>query len=244
MMKRLFLLMVSCLMLHAVCAQGLGDSEQTAMNAFAVPADSSEHVVCFETNKGTFYVKLYNDTPCHRDNFLRLVREKFYDGILFHRVISGFMIQAGDSTSRHAVKGQKLGETHEPYTVPAEIRFPKYFHKIGALAAAREGDEVNPEKASSAWQFYVVTGRVYTDEMLKQIQDYLDRSTGRTVQLTDQQKDVYRQVGGAPYLDGTYTVFGEVVKGFETIDTIQWVERDEYNRPLEDVRIIRASLVQ
>lgn len=244
MMKRFLLLAAAWLTLTAVYAQGLGNSDQTAMDAYVVPADTSEHVIRFETTKGTFCVKLYNDTPQHRDNFLRLVREKFYDGILFHRVISGFMIQAGDSASRHAAAGEKLGETHEPYTVPAEIKFPTHFHKIGALAAARESDDVNPEKASSAWQFYVVTGRTFNDDTIGQIEDYLDRTTNHTVRLTEEQKEVYRNVGGAPHLDGTYTVFGEVVEGLDVVDSIQWVERDENNRPIEDVRILHATVVQ
>ena len=122
--------------------------------------------VRFETTKGDFVVALFDDTPVHRDNFLRLVRSGFYDGILFHRVIKDFMIQAGDPESKNAAKGQMLGSGDVGYTVPAEFVYPKYFHKKGALSAARQGDNVNPEKASSGCQFYIVTGKVYSDSTL------------------------------------------------------------------------------
>ena len=241
-MKILSLLAAAFFTLTAAHAQ-LGNSEQLAPDAFVEPAEASEHVVEFETTKGTFRVKLYNDTPQHRDNFMHWVKEKFYEGVLFHRVIPGFMVQAGDSASVHAAPGQFLGDCPEPFTVPAEIKFPTHFHKTGALAAAREGDRVNPEKASSCWQFYVVTGHTYTDETLDQIQAYLSQQPV-PVQLTEKQKEVYRQVGGAPHLDGGYTVFGEVVEGMQTMDNIQWVERDENDRPLEDIRILRATVIQ
>ena len=187
---------------------------------------------------------LYNDTPKHRDNFLKLVREGYYDGLLFHRVIPGFMIQAGDSASRHAVPEQKLGDSPEAYTIPAEIRFPERFHKCGALAAAREGDEVNPERASSSTQFYIVNGRMFDDDQLAAAQEYLDEQTGGKIKLTPEVKEVYRSYGGAPHLDGLYTVFGEVIEGLDIVDQIQWVERNADNRPKTDVRIVRATVVK
>lgn len=206
--------------------------------------DSALHEVLLETTKGNVRVRLYDDTPLHRDNFLRLVGEGFYDGLLFHRVIPGFMIQAGDSASRAAKPGEKLGDSPEPYSVPAEIRFPGHYHKCGALAAAREGDEVNPEHRSSYSQFYIVCGRLYDDDQLAAAQDYLNEHTGGTVRLTPEVKETYRSFGGVPYLDGLYTVFGEVVEGLDIVDQIQWVPRDEHDRPLDDVRITRASIVK
>lgn len=204
--------------------------------------DTLRHVVRLETTKGNIRLALYNETPLHRDNFTKLVREGFYDGILFHRVIENFMIQAGDSVSRHAQPGQLLGESPEDYKVPAEFRFPQLFHKRGVLAAAREPDDVNPERASSAFQFYIVYGRRYTDEMLDKQQERIDKATGGTVVLPSEVREVYKAKGGTPHLDGQYTVFGEVIEGLETVRDIQWMETDDNDRPLEDVRIIRAVL--
>lgn len=226
------------LFLLALCA-ALTAGAQTA-----TPADTVPHEVLIETNHGNVRVKLYNETPRHRDNFLKLVREGYYDGLLFHRVIPGFMIQGGDSASRHAKPGEKLGESPEPYTVPAEICFPKLYHKCGALAAAREGDEINPERASSACQFYIVYGRMYDDDQLDAAQQYLDEHTAGRIKLTPEIKETYRSFGGVPYLDGLYTVFGEVVEGLEVVDEIQWTERDANDRPLQDVRIIRATVTR
>lgn len=216
----------------------------TAGAQTATPADTVPHEVLIETNHGNIRVKLYNETPRHRDNFLKLVREGYYDGLLFHRIIPGFMIQGGDSASRHAKPGEKLGESPEPYTVPAEICFPKHYHKCGALAAAREGDEINPERESSACQFYIVYGRMYDDNQLDAAQQYLDEHTAGRIKLTPEIKETYRSFGGVPYLDGLYTVFGEVVEGLEVVDEIQWTERDANDRPLQDVRIIKATVTR
>lgn len=216
----------------------------TAGAQTATPADTVPHEVLIETNHGNIRVKLYNETPRHRDNFLKLVREGYYDGLLFHRIIPGFMIQGGDSASRHAKPGEQLGESPEPYTVPAEICFPKHYHKCGALAAAREGDEINPERASSACQFYIVYGRMYDDDQLDAAQQYLDEHTAGRIKLTPEIKETYRSFGGVPYLDGLYTVFGEVVEGLEVVDEIQWTERDANDRPLQDVRIIKATVTR
>lgn len=204
----------------------------------------AEHEVLLETTKGNIRVRLFNDTPLHRDNFLRLVGEGYYDGLLFHRVIPDFMIQAGDSASRHAPEGALLGSTPEPYTLPAEILFPAHFHRRGALAAARESDDVNPGRRSSCSQFYIVTGSIFTDDQLDRVQERLDSVTHNQVKLTPKQKEVYRTFGGAPHLDGQYTVFGEVVEGFDVTDLIQWASRDENNRPFDDVRILRAVQVK
>ena len=208
------------------------------------PTDSIEHEVLLETSKGNIRVKLFNDTPLHRDNFLRLVRSGFYDGLLFHRVIPDFMIQAGDSASRHAPEGKRLGDSPEPYTIPAEIRFPQHFHRRGALAAAREDDTQNPQRASSASQFYIVTGQIFTTDMLDKVQQRLDSVTSHTVRLTPAMRDVYRTFGGSPHLDGQYTIFGEVVEGFDVTDLIQWAGRDENDRPFDDIRILKATVVK
>ena len=208
------------------------------------PTDSIEHEVLLETSKGNIRVKLFNDTPLHRDNFLRLVRSGFYDGLLFHRVIPDFMIQAGDSASRHAPEGKRLGDSPEPYTIPAEIRFPQHFHRRGALAAAREDDVQNPQRASSASQFYIVTGQIFTTDMLDKVQQRLDSVTSHAVRLTPAMKDVYRTFGGSPHLDGQYTIFGEVVEGFDVTDLIQWAGRDENDRPFDDIRILKATVVK
>lgn len=214
------------------------------VGAQTLTTDSIEHEVLLETSKGNIRVKLYNDTPIHRDNFLKLVRQGFYDGLLFHRVIPDFMIQTGDSASRHAKEGVLLGDSPEPYTLPAEIHFPAHFHRRGALAAAREGDEKNPQRASSYSQFYIVTGNIFTDDGLDVMQERLDSTTHNTIKLTPKIKEVYRTFGGAPHLDGQYTVFGEVVEGFDVTDLIQWASRDENNRPFDDIRIIKATVVK
>ena len=190
---------------------------------------------------GTIEVMLYNQTPQHRDNFLSLVEEGAYDSLLFHRVIKDFMIQGGDPESRNAVKGQLLGDGDRPYTLPAEFRLEEgIYHRRGALAAAREGDDVNPEQRSSAMQFYIVWGRVFDDERLDYIQQRMDEFTGGKVKYTEEMRESYKTVGGTPHLDGMYTVFGEVVSGLDVVDAIQQVATDDNDRPLDDVRILKA----
>ncbi len=161
--------------------------------------------VLLETTEGNIRLALYNETPLHRDNFLKLVRLHVYDSLLFHRVIKDFMIQAGDLNSKHAQPGQRLGTGDLDYTIEPEFRLPEITHRRGSLAAAREGDDINPEQRSSACQFYIVWDR-------------------------------------ASKLDGHYTVFGEVVEGLEVVDTIQQRPRDKYDRPLIDVRILKATI--
>lgn len=212
------------------------------LTAFA-QTDSTRHEVLLETTMGNVKLALYNETPKHRDNFLKLVKEGFYDGVLFHRVISNFMIQAGDSTTRHAKPGEALGMYSPDYTIPAEIDFPRLYHKRGALAAAREGDDVNPERASSASQFYIVYGSRMTDFQLDKAQERLNAKTQGKVVLTPELRKVYFEKGGTPHLDGQYTVFGEVVEGLDVVAKIQAVETDSHARPLVDVRIVKASLI-
>ena len=189
-----------------------------------------EYYVLIETDYGNMTVKLYNETPKHRDNFLKLVGEGFYDSLIFHRVINHFMIQGGDPNSKNARPGQMLGDGTLGYTIPAEI-VEGLYHKKGALAAARQGDDVNPAKASSSCQFYIVQGNVWNDGGLEMIQQRL----GKT--LNKNQIELYKTVGGTPHLDGDYTVFGEVVEGLEVIDKIAAVQCGQLDRPRVDVRM-------
>lgn len=240
-----------------------------------------------QTTMGNIEIVLYNETPQHRDNFIKLVKEGTYDGVLFHRVIKDFMIQGGDVKSKTAKPGEMLGDGDLNYTVPAEFVFPKYFHKKGALAAARTGDQVNPERASSACQFYIVTGKVYTPSTLatlesrnrekqkmeifqrlatphrkdimkmrmagdtagmKTLQDELIKQTEAEVAktgkftFTPEQIEAYTTVGGAPHLDGSYTVYGEVTKGLDVVDKIQNVDTDGNDRPKSDVKVIKMTI--
>lgn len=200
------------------------------------------HVV-METTVGTIELKLYDETPLHRDNFIQLVKENAFDSLLFHRVIQDFMIQGGDPDSKHAAPGVLLGEGDRPYTLPAEFRLEQgIYHRRGVIASAREGDDVNPERRSSAMQFYIVWGKVFDDEGLDKVQERLDQRTGGSVRLTPEMREVYKTVGGTPHLDGQYTVWGEVVDGLDVVDAIQRVPTDENDRPLHDVRIIKAYL--
>ena len=209
----------------------------------AFACKKGEVQVVMETTKGTIELKLYDATPLHRDNFVNLVKEGAYDSLLFHRVIRDFMIQGGDPDSKNAAPGVFLGEGDRPYTVPPEFRLEEgIFHRCGVLAAAREGDDLNPEQRSSAMQFYIVWGKIFDDEGLENVQKRLDDRTGGRVKLTPEMCGVYKTVGGTPHLDGQYTVFGEVVSGLEVVDAIQQVATDANDRPLEDVRIIKAYL--
>lgn len=191
-------------------------------------AASPKHMyVRIATSKGECIVLLYNKTPLHRDNFLKLVKKKTYDGTLFHRVIKDFMIQGGDPDSRNAVAGKQLGNGSLGYTVPAEFR-DSLFHKKGVIAAARDN---NPEKASSASQFYLAQGKVFTDDELDRLE--INRLQGRKIPVY--QREVYKTLGGIPHLDLSYTVYGEIVKGLELVDVIAGMETDLNNRPKEDV---------
>ncbi len=195
--------------------------------------------VLLQTNYGDIVIRLSDSTPLHRDNFLKLVKTGYYDGILFHRVIKNFMIQAGDPDSRNAKPGEPLGNGGPGYTIPAEFR-TSLFHKKGVIAAARDN---NPEKASSGSQFYIVQGKIFTDAGLDSVETY--RLNGR--KIPPEQREVYKTIGGTPHLDQNYTVFGEVVKGLDVVDKIAAVPTSkarDRDRPLEDVKIIKAKLIK
>jgi peptidyl-prolyl cis-trans isomerase B (cyclophilin B) len=204
------------------------------------PRDRGRDVL-MTTTEGTLRLRLSDATPLHRDNFIRLVRSGFYTGVLFHRVIPGFMVQAGDARTRpDGSKG--LGRTDSAYTLPAEFR-PDLFHRRGALAAARMGDDVNPARASSGTQFYIVQGRVFTPASLDSVQTF--RLKGRM--LPPDHRQAYTTAGGAPHLDQHYTVFGEVLQGMDAVDRIAAVRtsgRTGGDRPLTDVRILRVKMVR
>ncbi len=251
--------------------------------------DTADVRIGVKTTLGSFTVLLYGDTPKHRDNFVRLVNEGYYDSTLFHRVIKDFMVQAGDPDSKNAAPGQHLGAGGPDYKIDAEIVYPRHFHKRGALAAARQGDQVNPMKKSSGSQFYIVTGTKiapnqiaglearmknsamqnvfnnlamqHRDEIidmqkrgdragLQALQDSLIAETEKTVAgmetpaLTPEMREAYTTVGGAPHLDGEYTVFGEVIDGMDTIDRIEKAQTDSTDRPKEDIRILSMHVIE
>lgn len=191
----------------------------------ACDSDPRQYVE-IETEYGTMKVVLYDETPLHRDNFIKMANEAFYDSLLFHRVIDGFMIQGGDPNSKNATQGQRLGNGGPGYLIDAEIGAP---HLYGTLAAARTGGASNPEKKSSGSQFYVVQGRKYSDAEL----DSFESQKGITYNET--QRGIYKEKGGTPMLDMDYTVFGEVVEGFDVIEKIATVQKDRNDRPIEDV---------
>jgi peptidyl-prolyl cis-trans isomerase B (cyclophilin B) len=200
-----------------------------------------EQKVQIRTTEGDITLKLYNETPLHRDNFIKLVRSGFYDGTNFHRVISEFMIQGGDTSL-------KQNAPDIDYTIPAEIRTPAIYHKYGTLAAARLGDNINPERASSGHQFYIVVGKKFTDEQLDTMQtDKIARfghANDSTYKFSAQARQDYKTIGGTPHLDGNYTVFGEVLKGMDVVERISKVETNAQDRPITEVRILRMRLVR
>lgn len=253
------------------------------MLAGNIMSENKNTLVVLETEFGNVELKLYNETPLHRDNFLKLVKEGVYNDLLFHRVIKDFMIQGGDPSSKSADSTAMLGSGDLGYTIPSEFVYPKYFHKKGALAAARTGDEVNPKKESSASQFYIVTGSVFTEGKLKALEkqrferlkqsvfndlqalhretikelyrngdkellaELRDRLVDETEDEAEERKgeslftpeeiEAYTTLGGTPFLDNQYTVFGEVVSGLDVIDKIQSVETNAQDRPTKNVKM-------
>ena len=193
--------------------------------------------VLIKTSEGDITIALYDNTPKHKENFIKLVNDGFYDGVLFHRIIQGFMIQTGDPESKGAPAGKMLGNGGPGYTIPAEFK-PENYHKRGAVAAARQGDQVNPTKASSGSQFYIVDGKPFNANLMAQISYQYGKS------FTEEQRKVYETIGGAPFLDGDYTVFGEVVEGMDVVDKIAAKPKDRYDRPTADVKIISTEILK
>lgn len=189
--------------------------------------------IVIETNYGNMTLALYDNTPMHSDNFVKLVKEGYYNEQLFHRVINNFMIQAGDPNSINAKPGVMLGTGGPSYTIPAEF-VPEYYHKKGAISAARQGDNVNPNKESSGSQFYIVQGKTYSRAELEQWV-----KQGAHLPFTEEQIQEYSTLGGTPHLDYSYTVFGELINGLDVLDIIASQQVDQYNRPIADVKIIK-----
>lgn len=275
-------ILLICLAFIALTACNAGSKRQTNHHM----ENEKRTLVKLETTMGNITVTLYNETPKHRDNFIKLVKEGVYDSTLFHRVIKQFMIQAGDPDSKNASDTAMLGSGDVGYTIPAEFN-PKFFHKKGVLAAARQGDDVNPEKASSGCQFYIVTGRKFTEPQLLgmenkineqreealfdslarqhmkeiykmrkagdnagllELQDTLEAQARELAdkeekfRFTPEQIKAYSTIGGAPHLDGSYTVFGEVTEGMEVVDNIEIAKTNRADRPIENIRILKASI--
>lgn len=218
-------------------AEGTQAAENQAENQVTNRNMEDLTKVLIKTSEGDITIALYDNTPKHRENFLKLVEEGFYNDILFHRIIKGFMVQTGDPDSKNAPAGKQLGSGGPGYTIPAEFRAENY-HKRGAVAAARQGDQVNPTKASSGSQFYIVDGRPFSENEMAQISFQYGKS------FTDEQRKAYTTEGGAPFLDGDYTVFGEVVEGMEVVDKIASNAKDRFDRPLKDVKILSASVLK
>ena len=207
-------------------------------------AQTSTTEVLFETTEGNIRIALYDETPIHRDNFLKLSRMHVYDSLLFHRVIKDFMIQSGDTNSKNARPGQRLGTGDFDYTLEPEFRLPQIIHRRGCVAMAREPDVVNPEMRSSACQFYIVWGQRFSSAENEKVQERLETTTHGRVKLTPEMIKVYKSVGGTPHLDGQYTVFGEVTEGLNIVERIQKAETDDFDRPFEDIRILRATVTK
>lgn len=211
----------------------------TSLPAEAQRSSRRDHLVTIETDAGPMRLVLSDKTPLHKANFIKLTKENFYDGLLFHRVIEEFMIQGGDPDSRGAKAKAAIGSGGVKYRIPAEFD-ASLFHRKGAVAAARDG---NPEKASSGSQFYIVQGKPYTDQTLdQQLARIVNEPAGLLRQPTEAQRQVYRTAGGSPHLDGNYTVFGQVIDGLAVVDSIAARPRDARNRPLNDAVMQKVTV--
>ncbi len=240
-MKRILTLMLLLLVCQLTMAQkGKKKDKNADKTEISANTDTQQNtkntMILLETTKGNIKIELYNDTPVHSNNFVKLTKEGYYDGMLFHRVIEGFMIQGGDPDSKTAAPGERLGSGGPGYTLPAEI-IPNHFHKRGAIAAARTGDQGNPMRRSSGSQFYIVHGQKTPASQLKAYSRY-------GFEFSDEQLKTYEEIGGAPTLDAQYTVFGEVVDGMEVVDMIASAQKDGADRPKEDIKIIKATVIE
>ncbi len=226
---------------HAQTTDSLRKVEALRLQAVKLKKRDFKKDILIQTSYGDMLMRLSDSTPLHRDNFLRLVKARYFDSVLFHRVIKGFMIQSGDPDSKRALAGKPLGEGGPAYLIAAEMR-TSLFHQKGALAAAREGDNVNPSRASSPSQFYIVQGKVYSNAGLDSLETYrMHRKLGAAERVA------YTSVGGTPQLDQNYTVFGEMISGFDVLDKIAGTPTSkaaDRDRPLEDVRILKVRLVK
>jgi peptidyl-prolyl cis-trans isomerase B (cyclophilin B) len=227
MIRKIFFITGIMLALIACGQVNTGNDQDSAQEQ---ESEQDRQKVLISTTKGDIVIELFDETPLHRDNFIKLVQDGFYDGTLFHRVINDFMIQGGDPDSKNAQPGEQLGMGGPGYTLPAEFVEGKY-HVKGALAAARQSDQVNPEKESSGSQFYIVQGRVFNHDELEMLQQRMQKD------LTTEQIRLYTTIGGTPHLDGEYTVFGRVVEGLEIVDVIAATETDRTSRPIEDISV-------
>lgn len=236
--------MKKILTLIACCMMGMNLSAQTA-NEDSLTADTTLHQVMLETTMGNIKLALYNDTPKHRDNFLKLVNEGYYNGCIFQRVIKNFMIQGGDYSCRKVTPG-KVEKFDVGYTVPAEIIYPKYYHKRGQLCMAREGDDENPTKASGATNFYITWGRNFSPRQMEYLVEQMQREGKNYAIPSKEVQEGYIKYGGVPHLDNGYTVFGEVLEGLDVVDKIQNVATNKENndRPLEDIIILKAEQIK
>jgi peptidyl-prolyl cis-trans isomerase B (cyclophilin B) len=217
----------------------LGSIIAVAQPTVRIKKSDLQKDVLMATDSGNLILRLKDETQLHRDNFIKLVKSKYYNNISFHRVIAGFMIQAGDEKTKPKADSTRFLKS---YTLPAEIS-PVFYHKKGILAAARMGDNVNPKRESSGVQFYIVQGRVFNDKSLDSVETY--RLNGRKIPAD--QREIYKTVGGAPHLDQTYTIFGELVYGFDVLDKIAQTKtsgRQGGDKPLSDIRIRKVKMIR
>lgn len=286
-MPRLRSAVITLLLFVAFATEAQTSTDTMSDKSANTTSSATDILVEMTTTEGPVTLRLFGDTPRHRDNFVKLASEGYYDGLLFHRVIQDFMVQTGDPESRNARKGQMLGMGDPSYNIPAEIVYPRHFHQRGALAAARQGDNVNPKRESSGSQFYIVTGRRFSSSELDRIEMNLIRNQKQAIVndllaqnrdtimslrrnrdnaglqalqdslqaearkiadntlmgFTAEQIEAYTTKGGSPHLDGAYTVFGVVEKGYDVIDRIQQVPVDGNDRPVDDVKIISMKVL-
>lgn len=288
-MRHTFIMKFTKLLLILLFMASTESCRANAAQQSGASAAAEETKVLIKTSLGDIKIKLYNDTPLHRDNFIKLVNESYYDGVLFHRVIKNFMVQAGDPDSKNAPADKHLGVGGPDYVIPAEIIYPVHFHKKGALSAARQADQVNPERASSGSQFYIVTGKRYNEDQLKETEMQLCQSdmqahfqrlcnensdtimrlqmagdrnglqelqnkfikivqdsvkTNGRMRFNKEQVEAYTTIGGTPFLDTQYTVFGEVIDGMDVVDQIEKVSTNSQDRPKKDITIISTKIIK